>query len=154
MSNDVKKLSPEEAQEALESVVKMEDSGWRRAVPDRWFGAGVAILIGSLFAVYALQDPYPYILFPILGLAIFISSAREKKGAYGRDFPSNTNVWAMILFTTVLLVVFFGSIVIRRTYDAAWVPLVAGLLVGLLVFWASEGERRAYLDKTSSGEIE
>lgn len=55
MSNDIEKLSPEEAQQALEYVVKMEDSGWRRAVPDRWFGAGVAILIGSLFAVYALQ---------------------------------------------------------------------------------------------------
>ncbi|HFE63290.1 MAG TPA: hypothetical protein ENK14_02600, partial [Caldithrix sp.] len=72
--NDIDNLSPEEAKEALESVVNMESAGWRRAVPDRWFGAVVAVLIASLFALYALEDPYPYIVFPILGLAIFITA--------------------------------------------------------------------------------
>ena len=151
--NDIDSLSPEEAKKALESVVNMESAGWRRAVPDRWFGAVVAVLIASLFALYALEDPYPYILFPILGLPIFIAAAREKSGAYGQDFPSSkANVWAIILFAAVMIVVFFGSIYIRRAYDAAWVSLVAGLLVGLVVFMASEGERRSYLTKTGQGE--
>jgi len=151
--NDINNLTPDEAKEALESVVKMESAGWRRAVPDRWFGAVVAVLIASLFALYALQDPYPYIVFPILGLALFIASAREKSGAYGQDFPTTkANVWAIVLWSAVMLVVFFGSIYIRRAYDAAWVPLVVGLLVGLMVFMASERERRAYLKKTGQGE--
>ncbi len=152
MIDDIDNVSPDEAQEALESVVKMEGAGWRRAVPDRWFGAGVAVLIASLYALYALEDPYPYILFPIVGLAVFITTARENSGAYGRDFPTGkASVWALVLFVVVMLIVFFGSIVIRRTYDAAWVPLVAGLLVGLIVFLASESERRAYLTKTEQG---
>ena len=153
MIDDIDNVSPDEAQEALESIVKIERAGWRRAVPDRWFGAGVAVLIASLFALYALEDPYPYIVFPIVGLAVFITTVREKSGAYGRDFPRTTaNLWAIVLFVVVLLVVFFGSIVIRRTYDAAWVPLVAGLVVGLMVFLASENERRAYLRKADQEE--
>ena len=146
-------VTPDEAKKALESVVKMEGAGWRRAVPDRWFGAGVAVLIASLFALYALEDPYPYIVFPIIGLALFITTAREKSGAHGRDAPTSTaNVWSMVLFIIVLLVVFFGSIVIRRAYDAAWVPLVAGLVVGLAVFLTSESARRAHLAKVDQGE--
>ena len=148
MNDDIDNVSPGEAQEALGSVVRMERAGWQRAVPDRWFGAGVAVLIASLYSLYALEDPYPYIVFPIIGLAVFITAARDKSGAYGREFPSaKANAWAMVLFVVVMLIVFFGSIVIRRTYDAAWVPLVAGLLVGLMVFLASESERRAYLTK-------
>lgn len=149
MINDIDNVSPDEAQESLEAVAKMGRAGLRRAVPDRWFGAGVAVLIGSLYSLYALEDPYPYIVFPIIGMAVLITTARDRSGAYGRDFPSTkANAWAMVLFVVVMLIVFFGSIVIRRTYDAVWVPLVAGLLVGLFVFLASESERRAYLAKT------
>jgi hypothetical protein len=54
----------------------------------------------------------------------------------------------------VLLVIFFGSIVIRRTYDAAWVSVVAGMLVGLIVFLASKRERRAYLAKAGGDQQE
>lgn len=153
MNTDIDNVSPDEAQESLDTVAKMGRAGSRLAVPDRWFGAGVAVLIACLYSLYALQDPYPYIVFPIIGLAVFITTAREKSGAYGRDFPSTkANAWAMVLFVVVMLIVFFGSIVIRRTYDAVWVPLVAGLLVGTMVFFASESERRAYLTKTDQVE--
>jgi purine-cytosine permease-like protein len=58
----------------------------------------------------------------------------------------------MVLIIIVLLVVFFGSIVIRRAYDAAWVPLVAGLVVGLAVFLTSESARRAHLAMVDQGK--
>lgn len=152
MVDDTDNVSPEEAQEALDSVVKMEAVGWRRAVPPRWFGAGVGLLIASLLALYALEDPYPYIVFPIVGLGVFITTVREKSGVYGRDFPTTkASVWALVLFVAVMVLVFFGSVVIRRAYDAVWVPVVAGLLVGLIVFLASESERRSYLAKTDEG---
>jgi xanthine/uracil permease len=146
-------VTPDEAKKALESVVKMEGAGWRRAVPGRWFSAGVAVLIGGMFALYALEDPYPYIVFPIIGLPLFIISAREKSGAYGRDAPASTaNVWAIVLFIIVLLIVFFGSIFIRRAYDAEWVSLVAGVLVGLVVFLTNESARRVHLAKVNQAE--
>jgi len=152
MMRDTEDVNRGEAQESLDSIKNMERAGWRRAVPHRWFGLGVAVLIASLFALYALEDPYPYIVFPIIGLAIFITAAREKSGAYGRDFPgTKANAWVVALVAVILLIVFFGSIVIRRTYDVAWVPLVVGSLVGLFVFLASEHERRAYLTMSGQG---
>ena len=149
MTDNTENISRGEAQEALESAAKMEGAGWRRAVPDRWLGAGFATLIGGLFALYALEDPYPYIVFPILGIGLLTAvsmASREKTGAHGRDFPdSKANKWALLLFCIVTVVVFFGSIVIRRTYDAAWVPLVVGALVGVVVYWLSELARRAHI---------
>ena len=153
MINEDETLTPEEARAALDSVAKIEGAGWRRAIPERWFGAGIATLMASMFAVYALQDPYPYIVFPIIGIAVLIASGREKAGAYGRDFPDGkSNNWMLALFAAVLLVVFFGSIFIRRTYDAPWVSVISGLLVGLFVFLASERERRAYIAKAGGGQ--
>jgi hypothetical protein len=148
--NDYKDdVKPDEAQKALESVAKMESAGWKQAVPDRWFGAGIATLVGSMFALYALKDPYPYIVFPIIGLPLFIAITRQKRSAYGQDFPSKGNKLALVLFTVVLAIVFFGSIFLRRSFDAAWVSLLAGLLVWLMIFFASEQERRAYISKAA-----
>jgi hypothetical protein len=138
----------EEAREALDSIKAMESAGYRRAVPQRWFGAGVAFFIASLFALYALEDPYPYIVFPLIGMGVFIVAAREKVGAYGRDFPSpKANRWGLAVFAIVMVLMFFGTVVIRRTYDAAWVPVAVGIFVGLVVFLVSESERRSYLAK-------
>ncbi len=142
-----------EAKEALASIEAMESAGYRRAVPERWFGAGIAALIASMFAVYALEDPYPYIVFPIIGLGVLIAAAREKAGAYGRDFPgTKANRWALVLFGAAMISVFFGSIFVRRAYDLYWVPIIVGLLVGLVVFWLSESERRSYLAKAGGGQ--
>jgi hypothetical protein len=106
-----------------------------------------------LFAVYALEDPYPYIVFPIIGIAVLIAYGREKVGAYGRDFPDGkSNKWMLALFAAVLFVMFFGAIFVRRTYDAPWVSIITGLLVGLTVFLASERERRAYIAKAGEGQ--
>ena len=114
----------------------------------------MAFFIASLFALYAIEDPYPYIEFPIIGLAVFITASREKIGAYGRDFPGTTaNRWAMVVFAPVMISVFFGSIYIRRAFDASWVPIVVGLLVGLFVFMASENERRSYIAKARREQV-
>jgi hypothetical protein len=147
-------VTPVAAREALDSVVRMEGSAWRRAVPPRWFGAGVALLVGSLFALYALEEPYPYIVFPIIGLGVFIATVREKSGAYGRDIPTKTAAWVLVLCAAVLVVVFLGTVAVRRAYDAAWVPVAAGLLVGAFVFWASESERRYYRAKAEGREAD
>ena len=147
MNND-HKMSPDEAKEALSSAAKLESAGWRRAVPDRWFGLGLAILIGCMFAVYALENPYPYIVFPILALVIFMAS-REKTGAFGRDFPGPKKYLPLkLMFILSFLVVFFGSIYLRRVYDAAWISLLAGLLAGMFIYLLSENQRRTYLAKS------
>ena len=151
--NETNNPTNHEAKEALASIEAMESSGYRRAVPERWFGAGIAALIASMFAIYALEDPYPYIVFPIIGLALLIVATREKAGAYARDFPGpKANRWALVLFGATMILVFFGTIYVRRAYDLYWVPIIVGLLVGLVVFWLSESERRSYLAKAGGGQ--
>ncbi|NIA26833.1 MAG: hypothetical protein GWP02_02175 [Desulfobulbaceae bacterium] len=144
--NETNKPTGQEAKEALASIETMESAGYRRAVPRRWFGAGVAFLVAGLFALYALEDPYPYIVFPIIGLGVLIAAARDKAGAYGRDFPgTKANRRAFVLVVVAMIVMFFGTVFVRRAYDLYWVPIIVGLLVGLVVFWLSESERRSYL---------
>ena len=141
-------LTRDEAKDALDCIAAMESAGYRRAVPRRWFGAGVAFFVAGLYALYALDDPYPYVIFPVIGLGMLIASARQTAGAYGRDFPgTRANRWAFVLVVAVMALLFFGSIFIRRAYDIAWLPIVVGVFVGLLVFLASENERRSYLAK-------
>jgi len=142
-----------EAKEALASIETMESAGYRRAVPERWLGAGVAALIASMFGVYALENPYPYIVFPIIGLGLLFAAAREKAGAYARDFPATKpNRWILVPIGAAMILVFFGTIFIRRVYDLYWVPIIVGLLVGLVVFWLSESERRSYIAKAGGGQ--
>jgi len=146
--NENSNPTSDEAKEALASIKTMESAGYRRAVPERWFGAGIATLIGSMFGIYALEDPYPYIVFPIIGLGLLIVATREKVGAYAREFPAaKPSKWILVLFGVAMISVFFGTIFIRRAYDLYWVPIVVGLIVGLVVFLLSESERRSYLAK-------
>ena len=147
--------SKEEASEALEIVSNMQRAGNRRAVPRRWFGAAVASLIACLFALYALRDPYPYIVFPILGFAILITASRETAGAYGRDFSgSKASILTLTVFAIAMVSLFFGAIYIRRAYDLSWVSLAAGLIAGLVVFGLSEAERRSYLTRAERRNTE
>ena len=37
-------------------------------------------------------------------------------------------------------------------YDLSWLPVAVGLLVGLLVFWLSEKERRSYLARAGGAK--
>lgn len=150
MTNNQNTPSPQDANKALNSVAEMQQAGWRRAIPSRGFGAGIALFIACLFALYALQDPYPYILIPILGLTVFITTTTEHSGAYRREnFRTKYSVLGFFLFAGILLMLFFGAISIRRTYDIAWVPVVAGIVAGLMLFFGNESLRRATEAKAS-----
>jgi len=145
------KMTQGEAQEAINLANKMEVSGWRRAIPKRYFGGGISILMGSMFAIYALPNPNGYIVFPILGMVIFMGAMREKSGAHGRGLPQNTrDKWKLFLFGALLFALFFITVFIRRAYDLMWVPLFVGAGIAIVVFLLSEQERRAYLAKADN----
>lgn len=144
------KLSAQEAQAAVDAVTDMQKASWRRAVPSRRYGVGIALLIASLFALYALNDPYPYILVPILGLAIFIATSKEKSGIYAQSqLTSKKNIAAFAVVIAFMLALFFGAIMVRRTYDMAWVPIIAGILAGLIIFAGNESARSAFQAKAN-----
>ena len=139
--------------DSLDTVEKMKRSGFRRAVKPRWFGAGLSLVVGVGFALYALEDPgnVPGLLI-CLGAAIFISLGQKEMGASGKTLPgTNRGVLAFAVVIAFLLALFFGGIYVRRAYDLAWVPVVTGLIAGLALFLISESERRHYLRKAGNG---
>lgn len=146
-------IKSDEAQDALDSVEKMTRSGFRRAIPPRWFGIGISLIVAIGFALYALEDPGSFPgLFIALGIALFVGFSRERIGVFGKELPdTKAGVWAMVGICAFLIALFFGGIIVRRAYDIAWVPLVTGLIAGITIFLLSESERRFYFKKAGDG---
>ena len=136
-----------EAQAALDTVEEMRGAGLRRAVPPRWYGIGMSAIVAIGFGLYAQEDPgsMPGLVLA-LGTALFVASSRDKTGVLGKALPeTRTGIAAITALIVFLLALFFGGIIIRRTYDLAWVPLVTGLIAGVILFLLNESERRRYL---------
>jgi len=144
-------LKPDEAQVALDAIEEKQRAAFRHAVPPRWYGAGLALIVGIGFALYAMEEPgnTPG-LFIVLGLALFIGASREKLGVFGKELPdTKTGMWALAGVCVFLLALFFGGIMARRAYDIAWVPLVTGFVAGTTIFLLSESARRYYLSRAA-----
>jgi hypothetical protein len=140
-------IRTDEAQAALDTVEKMRGAGLRRAVPPRWYGIGIPVIVAIGFGLYAQEDPgsMPGLVLA-LGTALFVASSRDKIGVLGKAFPdTRTGIAAGTALIVFLLALFFGGIIIRRTYDLPWVPLVTGLIAGGTLFLLNESERRRYL---------
>jgi hypothetical protein len=146
-------LKSDEAQVALDSIEKMKSAGFRRALPPRWYGAGLSLIVAIGFALYAMEDPgNTPALFIVLGVALFVGFSREKIGVFGRELPdTTTGMLALAGVCVFLFALFFGGIVVRRAYDIAWVPLVTGFVAGATIFILSESERRYYLMRAAGG---
>jgi hypothetical protein len=140
-------IQTDEAQAALDTVEKMRGAGLRRVVPTRWYGIGIPVIVAIGFGLYAQEDPgsLPALVLA-LGTALFVASSRDKTGVQGRARPdTRTGFAAAAVLIVFLLALFFGGIIIRRTYDLPWVPLVTGLIAGGILFLLNESERRRYL---------
>ena len=140
-------IQTDEAKAALDTVEKMRGAGLRRAVPTRWYGIGIPVIVAIGFGLYAQQDPgsLPGLVLA-LGTVLFVASSRDKTGVLGKAVPdTRTGIAAATALIVFLLALFFGGIIIRRTYDLAWVPLVTGLIAGGTLFLLNESERRRYL---------
>jgi hypothetical protein len=147
-------LKSDEAQDALDSISKMKSAGFRRAIPPRWHGAGMSIIIAIGFALYAMKDPgNTPAMFIVLGVVFFAAFSREKNGVLGKELPdTKLGMWALAGVCVFLLTLFFGGIIVRRTYDIAWVPLLTGFVAGATIFFLSESERRYYQKRATGGE--
>lgn len=143
MTKNENNIDKKEAREAISSVTKMHVAGLRRSNSPRWFGLGISLLSGSIFAIYALDNPYSLLPVIIIGLGLFIALGREKMGVFKEDFPTSKKQFlALAIFVGVLLVLFFGGIVIRRSFDLSWVPIITGFIAGAMIYLAHENARR------------
>lgn len=148
-------MKSNEARQALDAVESMEQAGWRRAAPPHWFGVGMALLIGAMYASYAFEKANDFIVWWAVALVILLGYAQNKMNARGRDFPPPKGR-RLYYFGVVacMLLMFFASIVLRQWFDAPWISIVAGLLAGLCVYSIYEYERRRCLGLSGRGRVE
>lgn len=141
---DNNSVKANEARDALKTAENMRSAGRKRAIPQRWFGAGMAAVVAVGFALYAQKDPgsIPGLVIA-LGTALFVTANRQKSGAVGRAIPeTNSGIWALLALCLFLMTLFFGGIYVRRAFDLAWVPVVTGAIAGITLLILSENERR------------
>ena len=148
-----KNIKSDEAKDALNSVEKAKRSGFRRAIPPRWYSLGISLIVAVGFALYGLEDPGNFpALFIVLGIALFVGFSRERIDVFAKELPdTKAGILAMVGICAFLFALFFGGIIVRRAYNIAWVPVVTGLIAGITIFLLSESERRFYLKKADDG---
>jgi uncharacterized membrane protein YjjP (DUF1212 family) len=137
-------VSADEAKEALSTIENVQSASRRRAAPPRLFGAAIATLVATGFALYAQESPGDFPgLFIVLGTVLLVAHFRDKTGVNARAFPdSSLGRWSLLGVVVVLCVLFFGGIYVRRAYDVAWIPVVTGLIAGGLIYWLAASEQR------------
>ena len=143
-------MQPEQAQGALDTVENMRTAGLKRAVAPRWYGIGISSIVAIGFGLYAQKDPgsTPALVIA-LGTALLVTASRNKIGVLGKSIPdTRSGIWGLVALVAFLIAMFFGGIIIRRSYDLAWVPVVTGLVAGGTLFLLSESERRHHLPKS------
>ena len=137
-------VGSDEAQDALNTIEHMNAAGRKRGTAPRWYSIGIALVVAAGFALYAKQDPGDLPgLFIALGVALIAFYSRDKVGATARVMPdTRAAMWGLIGVSLFLVTLFFGAIYLRRLYDMAWIPVVAGLIAGTVIISIGEIERR------------
>ncbi|MFT5044893.1 MAG: hypothetical protein ACI8UP_001863 [Porticoccaceae bacterium] len=88
---DNNSIRPDETQDALNSIERMNAAGHKRGTAPRWHVIGVALIVTVGFALYAQQDSgnFPGLLIA-LAIALFITSSHDKTGAMARAIPEKS----------------------------------------------------------------
>jgi len=150
MPETAKQDAADDAREALDSIQAMEKAALWRAIPPRWFGAGMALLAGALVALSA-ADHREYHVYVILLMSAVLVYRSQKTGVSVRQFPTRVAGIAIIVLTPL----FFGLIVAAQTFSEAigtvGAPLAAGMVLAIAVYSLSLFERRWYIARIGSG---
>ena len=90
MTDREDEIGSDEAREALAAIRETEHAGLRRAIPPRWYGAVMALIMGALIASAAAGFP-TYAGLLVIALALVKESQRRRAGVSLKAFPLNTH---------------------------------------------------------------
>jgi hypothetical protein len=138
MTNN-KQIKPKEAQEALESIKKMEHAGLKRILPTpKWLGAILGLLIGVQIALLGAEiRTYNTILIVlILIMAIAIISKSQSEGVTERIlFSKRTVIISLICIIPLYFLAIISGQYLNNHFDYYWAPFAIGSLF-TLGFWS------------------
>ena len=91
-----------DAQQALDSIQKMENAAYRRATPPSWFVISIALLTGTLVTL-AVADMRQLQVLIILGIGMVITYQSQKSEVSIKAFPMKLLIIALILLVPLYL---------------------------------------------------
>ena len=146
-------ITSEDAQQALNVVMKMERASLQQSIPPTWFGIVMAFVVGILvFTIAAaLRD---YYVFPIIAIPLTLVVRSKKTQALPKTASMGiTGVVAMLSLVVIFIVLIVGGRLFMEIYELTWAPIVAGIIAAIVVYLLSIAERNHYL-KRINGESE
>lgn len=131
--------------EALNEVKKSEAAALKAALPKKWFGFAIAVIVGGLVATNG-SEHYQYSGYLIVGLGLVIAIHHQQTGATPLSIPDKkAGISALLL---VILFFLLLTAIIRYTSSKlgfAWTPFLGGGVVGVLVYLFAKSEREKYI---------
>jgi hypothetical protein len=147
MTKTTDKVDANEAQQMLDSIQKMEGAGLQHAMPPRWFGITIALLVGALIFVVG-SGLSQYTVLVICLMALVMAYQHRKAGAAPKAVPAN-KIGIAAMIGLVLLFLFLVAVgrAGMEMFNLAWAPLATGAVAAIVVFALSVSERREYFAK-------
>ena len=137
-------IGPEEAKQALKAVQQAEGAGLDQAMPTRWFGAAIALTVGSMMTASAWGKT-ELIGVSLAVLAGVLAAQKSKQGAVLRAGPNGVKgIIALIVLAVFAMALIAGARVLNQAHGYGWAPVAGGALMAIVVYLISLSERRDY----------
>jgi hypothetical protein len=141
------KIGAEEAKQALKVVQQAESASLNQAMPTRWFGAAIALTIGSIVTVSA-SGKTELIAVSFAVLAGVLAAQKHKQGAVLKSGPNGAKgIIALIGLAVVAMALIAGAKILNQAHGYGWAPVASGALMAILIYLISLSERREYAAK-------
>jgi len=151
MTNEKKHIKPKEAQEALDSIKKMEHAGLKRVLPTpRWLGAILGTLIGAQIALLGAEiRTYNTILIVLIVImTIAIINKNQSVGVTERIlFSKRTIIICLICIIPLYFLAIIGGQYLNNHFEYYWAPFAIGAFVTISIWSLIVSTHRSYINR-------
>lgn len=151
MTNEKKHTKSEEAQEALDSIKKMEHAGLKRVLPTpKWLGAILGTLIGTQIALLGAEiRTYNTILIVlIIIMTIAIINKDQSAGVTERILLSKrTIIICLICIIPLYFLAIIGGQYLNNHFEYYWAPFAIGAFVTISIWSLIVSAHRSYINR-------
>lgn len=134
MANEMTRPNADEASDALASIEKMTASGLKRGQYPRWYAVALSLWGGTLAATVG-SWLWPLVL---VGGLIAYYFWRKRTDARIKEIRSTRDLWVVLALSAVVGLIFVVGLIGPQYFDWPWAPLLAGVVVAVVLFAATE----------------
>lgn len=125
----------EEAKKALDAVPELSSAGSRSGAYPYWFSVSVSLWAGLLVSTVGEAI---WVLVFVAGLVVYQFWRRAYCKAWANEVKTFKELRTVILFAIPVSGLFLLSYIVRTHYGNTWIPVIAGMVVGLSLYFLCE----------------